>query len=416
MLEVGGRVVAGAVFELDAGTVDFDGELAVLAVAREVGGVEADGVVGRGVGLDFGEGGREVVGVKEGRAAGVGGERGHDFLRGEVLVHVVHERAAVEAALPAQAAGGGVAQRADGLQAARVDAVDGEVGAHGGVDGGAERSFVLDAVARDAAGEVEQRLLLVDFCEGLGDGAQGEELAVGVEVVVLALVGRVAGGVFHLVGVGVGALGEALALGAVVGADFVDERVFVGGKVLIDAERVAERDQSDEVGGLHFCAQEGLRRIHGALQILGLHGGEVEEHHDQSVIAQFLGLGDDDGFVAVAGGAGGEAADGGFVERRGHVDAFEIEGVDGLLFAVFEDFEVALLEALDDFAGFGVAGDDVGEDQIGVGLEPEAALRRGGDLAGGLRGRGGTLGAPSASSASIAPPLRRSLSCIPSCV
>ncbi len=103
------------------------------------------------------------------------------------------------------------------------------------------------------------------------------------------------------------------------------------------------------------------------------------------MVAQFFRLGDDDCFAS--GGAGGEPAYCGFLERRGHVHAFKVEGVDLLLFAVFVDFEVALLEALHQFAGLGVAGHDVGEHEFGVGLEREAALRRGGDLAGVLRGR-----------------------------
>jgi len=46
------------------------------------------------------------------------------------------------------------------------------------------------------AGKVEQRLFLVDFGQRLRDGAQGEEFAIGVEIVVLAFVGRVGGSVF----------------------------------------------------------------------------------------------------------------------------------------------------------------------------------------------------------------------------
>ena len=256
---------------------------------------------------------------------------------GEVRVHVVRERAAVVAAGAAQASGRSVAQRADGLQAARVDAVDGEIGAHRGVDGRAQRGLVLDAVARNAAREVEQRFLLADLRQRLRDGAQGKEFAVGVEVVVLALVGGVGGGVFHLVGVGVGALGKALPLGAVVRAHLADEGVLVGGKVLIDAERVAERDQRDQVGGLHLGFEKGLRRFHAALQIFRLHRGEVEEHDDEAMVAQVFGFGNHDG-LCVAGGPGREAADGGFVERRGHVDALEIEGGDLLLACRFRRF------------------------------------------------------------------------------
>ncbi len=110
VLEVGGSVVAGAVFELDVGAIDFDGDAAVAAVAAQIGGVVAEDVVGRGVVLDAVEGGREIVGVKEGFAAGVGGERGHDFLGIEVGVEVVLKGGAVEGIRAAQVAGGGVAE------------------------------------------------------------------------------------------------------------------------------------------------------------------------------------------------------------------------------------------------------------------------------------------------------------------
>ncbi len=82
-----------------------------------------------------------------------------------------------------------------------------------------EGGLVLDAVAGDASGEVEQRFFLVDVVERLGDGGDGKELAVGVDVVVLALVGGVGGGVFSLVGGAGGAGGEALGLVAGVAVD-----------------------------------------------------------------------------------------------------------------------------------------------------------------------------------------------------
>ena len=105
MLEVSGRVVAGPVLELDAGTVDLDGQFAIAAVTRGVCGVESDGIVGRCVALHLGERGREIVGVEERLAAGVRAERRHHFLRGEVRVHVVADCASVECASSAQAAG-----------------------------------------------------------------------------------------------------------------------------------------------------------------------------------------------------------------------------------------------------------------------------------------------------------------------
>jgi hypothetical protein len=131
-----------------------------------------------------------------------------------------------------------------------------------------------------------------------------------------------------------------------------------------------------------------LRKVwafHTALEIFRLHRGEVEEHDDEPMVAQLLGFGHDD--CLAAGGSGGEAAHGGLLERRSHVDALEIKGRDLLLFAVLEDFEVALFKVLHELAGFGVARHHVSKDQIGVGLEHESALRRGGNLAGRLRGK-----------------------------
>ena len=97
------------------------------------------------------------------------------------------------------------------------------------------------------------------------------------------------------------------------------------------------------------------------------------------MVAQFFRLGHDDSFAA--GGTGGEAAHGGLLDRRRHVDAFEIEGGDLLLPAVLVDFEVALFQVLHELAGFSVARHHVGEDKLGVGFEYESALLRAGDLA-----------------------------------
>ena len=187
MFVVGGSVVAGPVFELHVGAIDFDGEPAVAAVASRVSRAEADDVVGGGVLLDALKGRGEIVRIEEGLAAGIGGESGHDFLGVEVGVEIVLQGRAVVAAGAAQAAGSGVAQGRDSFEAARIHRVDGHIGAHGSVDGGVQRGLVLNAVALDAAGEIEQRLFLVDVGERVGDVGDGKELAVGVDVVVFLI-------------------------------------------------------------------------------------------------------------------------------------------------------------------------------------------------------------------------------------
>ena len=76
----------------------------------------------------------------------------------------------------------------------------------------------------------------------------------------------------------------------------------------------------------------------------------------------------------------GQSADGGFVERRGHLHALEVEGRDLLPLAVLEDGEIALLEAAHELTGLCVTRHHVGQHQIAVLLEHVAALRRVGYL------------------------------------
>ena len=133
------------------------------------------------------KGGREVVGIEEGLAPGIGGKRGHHFLSIEVGIEIVLQRRAVVAAGAAQAAGGGVAQRRDRLQAARIHGINRHIRAHRSIDGGVKRGLVLNAVALNAAGEIEQGFLFVDVGQRVGNVCEGEELAVGIDVVVLLL-------------------------------------------------------------------------------------------------------------------------------------------------------------------------------------------------------------------------------------
>ena len=169
MLEVGRRIIAGAVLEFYAGAIHLDSESAVAAVFRGVGRAKADDVIGRGVLLDALKGRREIVGIEEGFAPGIGGQRGHDFLGVEVGVEIVLQGRAIVAAASAQAAGGGVAQGRDGLESSRIHRVDGDIGAHRGVDGGVKGGLIFDAVALNAAGEIEQGFFLVDVGERVGN-------------------------------------------------------------------------------------------------------------------------------------------------------------------------------------------------------------------------------------------------------
>ncbi len=161
--------------------------------------------------------------------------------------------------------------------------------------------------------------------------------------------------------------------GAVVDADLVPQRVFVGGEILVDFERVSQRDQRHQVGGRHLLLQEIARRLHAAFQVFGLHRRQIKEHDDQAMIAQVFGTSHDHGLVARPLCPRGKAADRGLVQRSGHIHALKIERGDLLLLAVLVDAEVALLEPAHQLACLGIARHNVGEHQFGIHLHHKAA-------------------------------------------
>ena len=130
---------------------------------------------------------------------------------------------------------GGVAERRQRHQAARVDRVDGDVGAHRGVGRGAQLRGVVGAVQAQAAAEVDERLLLGERPQH-GDGRlQRRELPVGVEDVELGVAlaeGR------RLVGLVADAV-AVLVLAVDQHVDDVADHGAIGGEVLLDADRAA---------------------------------------------------------------------------------------------------------------------------------------------------------------------------------
>ena len=126
---------------------------------------------------------------------------------------------------------GRVAQRRLGHQAARIDRPERDAGADGRVDGGVQLRLVVHAVQPQAAGEVDQRFLLVELAQHLGGGLQRGQLAVGIEDVELAVV--LAEG-----GAGVGGAGvvdgvvEALVFADDHGFDDAQQPVAIVGEIL----------------------------------------------------------------------------------------------------------------------------------------------------------------------------------------
>ncbi len=149
-----------------------------------------------------------------------------------------------------------------------------------------KRGLVLDAIALNAAGEIEQGFLLVDVRQRVGNVFKGEELAVGIDVVVFLLIGSEGSGVFHLVGRAGGSRLKSRALGSGVGVDRVQQQLLIGGEVLIERERLVKGDDRDQVRRLHLLVDVVAGRVLCPLQVFRLHRGDVEEHHDQAMVAQ----------------------------------------------------------------------------------------------------------------------------------
>ena len=228
-------------------------EMAEAAVFRGIGAGEAEHVVRRRVFLHLREDAAEIVGIEEGFATGVIGERRKSFLRVGVAVEIVEDGAAVVRGLPVQAGVLRFAARRKRLQAAHVERIDGDVGFDRGCSRGAQRGLIVDAGLRDSVAEVDDRFFLRDFAERLHDRLQGEKFSIGGEGVVVGVVGRERATGFgaRLRGT-FGAGVVSLALAGTVRAERRENFVFVVGEIEIDVHVGRERDERDHVGGKHF--------------------------------------------------------------------------------------------------------------------------------------------------------------------
>ena len=126
-----------------------------------------------------------------------------------------------------------------------------------------------------------------------------------------------------------------------------------------------ERDDGDKISGLHLFVNEFFCRVHGAVNILGLHCGEIEEKKNQAAIAsieggrRFLG-----GVKESSRGCRGGARD----RRAGSggqlIDVLKIEAGNLLFLAVFVEGKVLFFQILDYISPF-VASDDIHKHEFG---------------------------------------------------
>src|SRR5581483_2873545 len=81
------------------------------------------------------------------------------------------------------------ASRRKRLQAAYIERVESNVRLHGGVDGSSQLHLIFNSGTAHAVAEVNDRFLLIDLGQRLGNRLNRLQLAIGIELVVLGVVG-----------------------------------------------------------------------------------------------------------------------------------------------------------------------------------------------------------------------------------
>ncbi len=172
-----------------------------------------------------------------------------------------------------------------GACAARVDGVEGDIGANRLVGSRHQLRLVVNAVEAKPAGEVDERLLLVDRSKHLYRRLQRGQLAIGVENVELGVVlPESRGGVRGAFVVGV--LLKALAQAEDQRAEHFLKLCAVAGEVLLDAHGAAGKGHDGhDVRWLHLRGDELLRGAIGSQLIGGRHDARVKVQNQQAVVA-----------------------------------------------------------------------------------------------------------------------------------
>ncbi len=163
-------------------------------------------------------------------------------------------------------------------QAARVHREERDSGARGRIDGGAELRVIVGAVQTKPAGEIDERLLLVELAQHLRGGLQRGKLAIGAED---------------------GELAAALAERAVDDAARARSRLRrrswfgawtsrrsrspVKSSWTVTSPPAVHHD-GHQIGGRHLFADELLRRADGARLVGRRHGGHVEVERQQAAV------------------------------------------------------------------------------------------------------------------------------------
>ena len=149
--------------------------------------------------------------------------------------------------------------------------------------------------------------------------------------------------------------------------------MLIGGKVLIERERLVERYDSHQIRRMHLLVDVVAGCVLRPFQVFRLHRGNVEEHHDQAMVAQLLR-----GTLAVHAAhnrVGRFAVDCGLIEWRGLVDTLKIEANDLLRLAILHDLKIAGGQTANHLSSLLIADHNVGEHQVAVDLHGVRGLR-----------------------------------------
>ena len=185
------RVVAFARANVHAGgkRIDFHVHAPPGAVIRRVRAVISHQIVSGRVVLHALKNLAEVSDVEKGAPAGVSRKRRQGIARILARLALGNDGCAGEHCVAAGRARAGVASRRRRQQPARIDAVDGNVGAVRGVGRGDELRAIFLAGLRDAAGELNDRFLAGNSFEDFAQRFDGGEFPVRIENVEFRVVG-----------------------------------------------------------------------------------------------------------------------------------------------------------------------------------------------------------------------------------
>ena len=210
----------------------------VLAVLRGIRAVVTENVVAADIGLHGLDSERQVVTIEQRLSAGVGRQREDGVLRIVKRAAGAQLRAAGEYARAFRRSLGRIAGRRHGHQAARIDGIKRNIGAHRRVHRRADLRLIVHAGLADAARKIDQRLLFREWRQFARGVFQRTQLAIGIEDVELGVVGGELPAVVGGIGAGCGQGSQLARIADAQRLNGGQQRLAIVGEVLHHAQLV----------------------------------------------------------------------------------------------------------------------------------------------------------------------------------